>query len=82
MKTTIELPDALFRRAKTEAARRGISLRELFTAGLQQALRSDSDRIAAGLDRWVAQSREMGSKIAKAAVSGKSLRQILNEDRR
>jgi len=29
MKTTLELPDALFRRAKSAAAQRGIPFREL-----------------------------------------------------
>jgi hypothetical protein len=35
MKTTIELPDPLFRRAKILAARRGTTLRELVVEGLQ-----------------------------------------------
>lgn len=36
MKTTVELPDALFRRAKILAARRGTTLRELIVDGLQR----------------------------------------------
>ncbi len=35
MKTTIELPDPLFRQAKVLAARRGTTLRELVVEGLQ-----------------------------------------------
>ena len=35
MKTTIELPDPLFRHAKILAARRGTTLRELVVEGLQ-----------------------------------------------
>ena len=35
MKTTIELPDPLFRRAKILAAQRGTTLRELVVEGLQ-----------------------------------------------
>jgi hypothetical protein len=35
MKTTIELPDPLFRQAKILAARRGTTLRELVVEGLQ-----------------------------------------------
>lgn len=35
MKTTIELPDPLFRQAKVLAARRGTTFRELVVEGLQ-----------------------------------------------
>lgn len=35
MKTTIDIPDATFRRAKAEAALRGQSLRELITEALE-----------------------------------------------
>jgi hypothetical protein len=38
VKTTVELPDDLFRRAKAEAALRGCKLRELVEEGLQLAL--------------------------------------------
>ena len=38
MKTTIDLPEALLRRAKVEAALRGRKLRELVAEGLQMRL--------------------------------------------
>ena len=38
MKTTLELPDLLFRKAKATAATRGISLKELFTSALEDKL--------------------------------------------
>lgn len=38
MKTTVELPDALFRQAKIRAAERGQTLRELFIEALEAAL--------------------------------------------
>ena len=38
MKTTIELDDDLFRRTKAEAALRGQSLKDLFTAALRDYL--------------------------------------------
>lgn len=44
MKTTIELPDQLFRRAKAYAAVRAISLRELFTDAVERRLRADDKR--------------------------------------
>jgi len=38
MKTTVEVPDELYRRAKAEAALRGLKLRELVEEGLRLAL--------------------------------------------
>ena len=38
MKTTLELPDALFRRAKSAAAQRGIPCRELVSEALFEKL--------------------------------------------
>ena len=42
MKTTIELPDPLFRQAKIFAARRGTTLRELVVEGLQHVTTAGS----------------------------------------
>ena len=39
MKTTLEIPDALFRRAKSAAAEKGIPLRELVSEALAEKLR-------------------------------------------
>jgi hypothetical protein len=39
MKTTLEIPDPLFRRAKSAAAERGIPLRALVTEALTEKLR-------------------------------------------
>ncbi len=38
MKTTLEIPDAVFRRAKARAAERGQKLREFVTEALQEKL--------------------------------------------
>lgn len=38
MKTTLEIPDTLFRRAKSEAAARGVSFRELVSEALAEKL--------------------------------------------
>jgi hypothetical protein len=38
MKTTIEIPDDLFREAKAIAARRGISLKSLVTNSLRESI--------------------------------------------
>jgi hypothetical protein len=39
MKTTLEIPDALFRRAKSVAAEKGIAFRELVAEALAEKLR-------------------------------------------
>jgi hypothetical protein len=39
VKTTLEIPDFLFRRAKSAAAERGIPLRQLVTEAVQEKLR-------------------------------------------
>lgn len=46
MKTTLEMPDALFRRAKSAAAERGIPFRQLVSEALAEklAVRGRGDR--------------------------------------
>jgi hypothetical protein len=44
MKTTLEIPDAIFRRAKTVAAERGIAFRVLVSEALADKLRAQDDR--------------------------------------
>ena len=39
VKTTLEIPDVLFRRAKSVAAERGIPLRQLVTEAVQEKLK-------------------------------------------
>jgi hypothetical protein len=39
MKTTLEIPDNVFRRAKSKAAERGIPLRQFVTEAVEQKLR-------------------------------------------
>ena len=39
MKTTVELPDATFRRVKAMAANRGITLKQFFTTALEEKIR-------------------------------------------
>lgn len=38
MKTTLEIPDAIFRRAKSAAAERGVPLREFVTEAVKEKL--------------------------------------------
>jgi len=42
VKTTLEIPDSIFRRAKSVAAERGIPLRALISEALAEKLRTDN----------------------------------------
>jgi len=44
MKTTLEIPDAIFRRAKSLAAKRGIPFRALVSEAVVDKLRADNGR--------------------------------------
>ena len=50
MKTTLEIPDAIFRRAKSAAAERGIALREFVTEAVKDKLAANAK---AGEKPWV-----------------------------
>lgn len=50
MKTTLEIPDPIFRRAKSAAAERGIALRAYVTEAVEEKLATPSDH---GEKPWV-----------------------------
>jgi hypothetical protein len=53
MKTTIEIPDPLFRKAKSRAAERGQSLKEFVADALQARLAADSNRGDSDQPAWM-----------------------------
>ena len=53
MKTTIELPDVTFRRAKSIAARQGISLKQLVTEAIEENLRAAASRSKSNPAPWM-----------------------------
>ena len=53
MKTTLELPDPLFRKAKATAAERGQSLKEFVTEALRDKLSLDTGRAYAIEPEWM-----------------------------
>jgi len=53
MKTTLELPDPLFRKAKAIAAERGQSLKEFVTEALREKLAPDTGRGYASEPEWM-----------------------------
>jgi hypothetical protein len=53
MKTTIEIPDPLFRRAKSTAAERGQTLKEFVTEALQERLAAGKREARRGEPEWM-----------------------------
>ena len=53
MKTTIEIPDPLFRKAKSKAAERGQTLKQLVTEALQEKLAVITDNARPGEPGWM-----------------------------
>lgn len=51
MKTTLELPDTLFRRAKSRASKDGITLKQFVTEAIREKI-NDTGRGNAGEPRW------------------------------
>jgi len=53
MKTTLEILDALFRKAKSKAAERGQTLKDLVTDALRDKLAADASRKPPGEPEWM-----------------------------
>lgn len=53
MKTTVEIPDLVFRRTKSKAAERGQTLREFVTEALQDKLARRAVPSAPGRPGWM-----------------------------
>jgi hypothetical protein len=52
VKTTVDIPDDVFREAKASAAARGIPLRELVCEGLVKLLREDGKALVGQMKGW------------------------------
>lgn len=53
MKTTLDLPDPIFRKAKASAAERGQSLKDFVTEALRAKLAADARRAQAAEPEWM-----------------------------
>ena len=53
VKTTIEIPDVLFRRVKSKAAERGRTLKEFVNEALQEKLTSSGNTGRSGEPEWM-----------------------------
>lgn len=73
MKTTLEIPDAIFRRAKSVAAERGIPLREFVTQAVKDKLAAN---VKAGEKPWV---KHMG-KLKHLRKETARINRLIEED--
>jgi hypothetical protein len=53
VKTTIEIPDPLFRKAKSKAAERGQTLKELVAEALREKLAPHPGTVPSGEPEWM-----------------------------
>ena len=88
MKTTLEMPDELFRRAKTTAAQRGQSLKQLVTVALERELAgpapgaSTSKRRQTEVAAFLRELEKISKKISAAWPEGVSAVDAIREQRR
>ncbi len=73
MKTTLEIPDHLFRRAKSAAAERGIPLREFVTEAVKDKLTAKTE---AGEKPWI---KHMG-KLKHLHRETERINRLIEED--
>jgi hypothetical protein len=65
MKTTLEIPDPVFRRAKAQAAQRGIPLRQFVTEAVEEKIRACSKGKEKPWMRMVGQLRHLRKETAR-----------------
>lgn len=88
MKTTLEMPDELFRRAKAMAAQRGQSLKQLVTAALERELAGPapgtktSKRKRAEVEAFLRELDKVSRKISAIWPEGVSAVEAIREQRR
>jgi hypothetical protein len=94
MKTSLDLPDDLYRRVKSKSALEGRAVREvataLFSAWVEGRVSTEAfagPPIAAGVvadprQQWLARWREISSRVSKASAGTPGLVDQLHGDRR
>jgi hypothetical protein len=73
MKTTLEIPDPIFRRAKSAAAERGVPLREFVTQAVKEKLAAN---LSPGEKPWV---KQMG-KLKHLKKETARINRLIEED--
>jgi hypothetical protein len=75
MKTTIEIPDSLFRQAKARAAERGIPLRQFVRNGIEKELQSNNNP-----DEWRKAVLEIAGGLRHLKADNKRIRDAIEEE--
>ncbi len=82
MKTTLESPDVIFRRAKTAAAERGIPFRALVSEALADKLRAQNNRDSKPWMKTFGKLRHLHRETARInRIIAEEFDQIETEDR-
>ena len=79
MKTTIEIPDVIFRRAKSLAGSLGISLKQLFTEAIEEKLQGGTARSGSATPSWMKLAGAFGKTPAMRAETRRIQRLIEEE---
>ena len=88
MKTTLEMPNELFRRAKATAAQRGQSLKQLVTVALERELaepapdKKDAKGKRAEIKTAMRELQKISKRIGAAWPKGVSAVEAIREQRR
>ena len=61
MRTTVDIPDGIYRRLKSRAAREGSSARALILKGVKEVLKSERPRAGAPVSLPIVRSRRPGT---------------------
>jgi len=81
MKTTLEIPDPIFRRAKAKAAERQIPLRQFITEAVAEKLESKPATSKSERMQWAGQLRHLRRETARInAIIEEEFEQIEPED--
>jgi hypothetical protein len=82
MKTTLEIPDPIFRRAKSVAAERGIPFRQFVTEAVQDKLKAPSRSAAKPWMKTFGRLRHLHKETARISrIIDEEFDQIEAEDR-
>jgi hypothetical protein len=82
VKTTLDLPDDLYRQVKSKAAMQGRAVREV-TIELYQRFLAEVPESSKSLNNtdWLDEWVRFGAELERRAPPGPTLREILDEDR-
>lgn len=78
MKTTLEIPEPLFRKAKATAAGRGKTLKQYFTEALEEKLRNEHNAAKRKEPKWMNLFGAFG-KTAAMRAENRRIEKIIEE---